>query len=161
MVDGGGNLVLDNSFVGGNVTDVAALAVADGTAQVLYSTLAAGAKVLVDPTALSCTMGDQTTVRNSILVSPAAEPAVACSGATIESCVLEDTTDFPNNAEVAFSPTWFVNYATGDFSLNTMTVPAIVATAATWQSGDPKTDIDGDLRPTTPGTPDYAGADIP
>ena len=161
VVDGGGNLVLDNSFVGGNVTDVAALAVADGTAQVLYSTLAAGLKLVVDPTALSCTMGDQTTVRNSILVSPAAEPAVACSGATIESCVLEDTTDFPNNAEVAFSPTWFVNYATGDFSLNTMTVPAIVTTAAIWQSGDPTTDIDGDLRPTTPGTPDYAGADIP
>jgi hypothetical protein len=30
-----------------------------------------------------------------------------------------------------------------------------------WQTGDPATDIDGDARPTTDGTPDYAGADVP
>jgi hypothetical protein len=162
LVDGGGELVLENSFVGGNVTDVAALAVTEGTVEVVYSTVVAGAKVLVDPTALACTMGNGVMVRNSILVSPAVEPAVVCDGASITDSVLEDITDFPDNTEAMFGAGWFVNYAQGDFSINPAMAPAIVATAATWQAGDPATDIDGvDLRPTVPGTADYAGADIP
>lgn len=158
VVDGGGMLMLENSFVGGNVNDVAAVDVVDGDAEISYSTLAAGAKILVDPTALSCTMGSGVTVRNSILVSPAIEPAVVCNGASIESSVLEDTTDFPDNTEATFSANWFTVYANGDFHLSAMH-PAAIDTAALWQIGDPATDIDGDARPTTDGTNDFAGAD--
>ena len=53
---------------------------------------------------------------------------------------------------------WFVDYNGGDFHL--ATPPAIIATAALWEDGDPLTDIDGDLRPRTVGAPDVAGADI-
>ena len=35
------------------------------------------------------------------------------------------------------------------------------ANVATWETGDPPFDFDGDLRPTTDDTSDYAGADIP
>ena len=56
--------------------------------------------------------------------------------------------------------TWFANWANGDLRLSP-TAPAALATAAKWQLGDPTTDIDGDLRPTTDGADDYAGADIP
>jgi hypothetical protein len=37
----------------------------------------------------------------------------------------------------------------------------VIDTAAIWQTGDPTTDIDGDPRPSTDGSPDIAGADIP
>jgi hypothetical protein len=37
--------------------------------------------------------------------------------------------------------------------------PTEIETAALWETGDPTTDIDGDSRPVTDGTPDFAGAD--
>ncbi len=68
----------------------------------------------------------------------------------------------PGNVELGpmANTMWFVDYPNGNFHL-TPNAPAALSTAATWQTGDPKTDIDGDLRPTTDGTADYAGADIP
>ncbi|PRP99913.1 right-handed parallel beta-helix repeat-containing protein [Enhygromyxa salina] len=158
VVDGGGSLFLENSFVGGNVTDVAAVDIIDGAANVLYSTLVAGTKLDVDPRALGCGPGAEVTVRNSILVSPAAEPEVQCAAASIESSVVEDNSQFPGNAESPFMSAWFDNYAAGDFHLSN-THPAVIDTAATWQSGDLTTDIDGDPRPTTHNAPDFAGAD--
>jgi len=35
------------------------------------------------------------------------------------------------------------------------------ADVAAWMPGDPPTDLDGTMRPTTEGAPDYAGADRP
>jgi len=96
-------------------------------------------------------------VRNSILVSPALEPAVLCPSATIDRSVLEDTTGFPNNTELPFIATWFESYAQGNFVLSG-THPSEIETAATWQTGDPATDIAGLPRPTIDGTPDFAGA---
>jgi hypothetical protein len=159
VVDGGGMLVLENSFVGGNATDVAALDVVDGAADVVYSTLVAGLKLDVDPTALSCAGGVEVSVRNSILVSPAVEPAVQCSQASIASSILEDASGFPGNAEAVFMPAWFVGYAAGDFHLAPNMFPMVIETAATWQLGDPTVDIDGDARPSTDASPDFAGAD--
>jgi hypothetical protein len=47
-----------------------------------------------------------------------------------------------------------------DFLLATQHAAAI-NTGATWMTGDPTADIDGDPRPSTDGSPDVAGADIP
>jgi hypothetical protein len=74
--------------------------------------------------------------------------------------VLEDNSQFPGNAAAPFMSAWFVSYAAGDFHLSG-THPAVINTAAIWITGDPPTDIDGDPRPTTDGTPDVAGADVP
>src|SRR5690606_7353201 len=102
VVEGGGTLVLENSFVGGNISDVPAVEIVSGSASIVYSTLGAGTMLDTPPAALACADGGDVVVRNSILVSPAAEPAVVCEGASIESSVLEDTTDFPDNVELAF-----------------------------------------------------------
>jgi hypothetical protein len=83
----------------------------------------------------------------------------ACAQIDISASALESA--LPNNTAVGDpNVAWFVNVSTGDFHL-TPAAPAEIATAAVWQTGDPKTDIDGDARPTTDGTADYAGADVP
>jgi hypothetical protein len=55
---------------------------------------------------------------------------------------------------------WFDGFLAGNLGLS-MTAPATLATAATWMTGDPATDIEGHARPSVDGTPDYAGADVP
>jgi hypothetical protein len=55
---------------------------------------------------------------------------------------------------------WFTGFAGGDFHLSG-THPAALELAATWMTGDPTTDIDGDARPTMDGATDVAGADVP
>ena len=54
---------------------------------------------------------------------------------------------------------WFVSTGS-DFHLNNP--PAMLLSAAEWQTGDPPTDIDGtETRPNVDGTADVAGADVP
>ena len=157
VVDGGGNLVLDNSFVGGDISDVVALAMTSGTLEANYVTLGAG---FGTSAALTCADGVGKAVRNSLLVSRSANPELACPNITITESALEMMVGSNLALGDVDTLAWFDGYGTGDFGLSD-TAPPNLATAAIWQSGDPTTDIDGDLRPTTPGTPDYAGADIP
>lgn len=54
---------------------------------------------------------------------------------------------------------WFEGFNLGDFHLNSGMYPLEIETAATWTTGDPSIDINGDTRPDIDGTPDFAGAD--
>src|SRR5690606_10800025 len=101
VVDGGGMLVLENSFVGGKVFDAAAVNVQNGTATILYSTLGGGG-FYVSP-ALECVEA-QTTVsaRNSLIVARQAESEFACDDAVLTNNALE--IDESNNTSIGSFP---------------------------------------------------------
>lgn len=157
--DGGGivaesaaELVLRNCFVGdGNTNSTDAITITGATLTMLYTTAGAAANTGMAARALYCDGGGQADVRNSILVSFDAGPAVECPGLTIADSATETELGM-------LSSTWFEDYGTGDFHL-TMSAPIAIANAARWETGDPPTDIDGDPRPAVDGSPDYAGAD--
>ncbi|MFV8750464.1 hypothetical protein ACNOYE_07920 [Nannocystaceae bacterium ST9] len=157
-VNGGGSLVLRNSFVGGGtLVNDNAIHMTDGDFQIAYSTLGGGA---LNSSPLACDMNASgSNIHNSLLVSYTSN--VACDGVNIMSSVLEDISNYPGNIELMFDDQsmWFVGYDQGDFHLIGANAPAAIANAASWQSGDPLVDIDGDPRPVTGGADDYAGAD--
>ncbi|NJK31001.1 MAG: hypothetical protein HC927_00555 [Deltaproteobacteria bacterium] len=155
-----GEVVISNSFVGGDTNNQTAVIVEGAVdAEVIYSTLAMGYGTA---TVLSCVNGngEGVSVRNSILVA-------ATDGAEISGC---DSAQFATTVTESgalgtmgvgsMDISWFFDFGVADFHL-TANAPDEISTAATWQTGDPKTDIDGHARPTTDGTPDYAGADVP
>lgn len=159
MVDG--TLDIENSFVGGDVSDQVALDIISPTATVdiVYSTLVAG---FGNAAAIRCSnAGAGSSVRNSILVARTnTDEVLQCADLQLTNNALEAS--IPNNVGLgAMNTTWFsVLFGSGDFSLSDMAPPGI-ASAAIWQTGDPETDIHGDPRPTTDGSTDYAGADVP
>jgi hypothetical protein len=157
-LDADASLWLENSFVGGPQPDVPVLDVIDGTATVLYSTLVGGP---VGSPALTCAAGQTPLMRNNLLVSRQVEPEVDCDGAELINNALE--MDLPGNTSIGPFPAtpadWFPQYASGEFYISSA-LADLVGEAAVWQLGDPTTDIEGDLRPTTDGTPDFAGADV-
>jgi hypothetical protein len=155
-VDGGGMLVLENSFVGGSA-DSPALSVSDGTFELRYATL--GLPAVLGGAALDCTDGSLSTVRNSLITSTHADPEVDCPNLTITGSALE-MSQGDNVALGNLVVGWFDGYLAGDFHLSG-THPAAINTAATWQTGDPTIDIDGDARPDSDGAADAAGADVP
>lgn len=155
----GGSITLRNSFIGGNSNTVPGVLLSQGTATILYSTLATG----VDAPAITCQSGGSgSTIRNSIVVSRMMSPSpeiVDCDSMDISSSALE--MPLGQNVELMeMSTTWFTSFNSGDFHLSPA-APASLSTAATWVDLDPPTDFDGDLRPTENGTSDWAGADIP
>ncbi|WP_165704190.1 hypothetical protein [Enhygromyxa salina] len=151
----GGALTVENSFVGGSSSQPA-LNVQSGTSQVNYSTLALGP--VVPSAALFCVDGTDTSVRNSIIVSTHATPEVNCPNVTISSSALEMTMG-DNVALGDVEINWFSDYLQGEFLLVAGVYPPAIETAASWATGDPTTDIEGDTRPALDGTPDFAGAD--
>ena len=156
-VDAGAELTLRNSFVHGEV-DSDVLSSQDATVDVLYSTLGANQGV---STAITCNGASNVTVRNSLLVSRDTCPEVICPGIVVSHTAAELLLAGPNNVALGdMSLTWFQDYTTGDFHLTGLR-PAAVDTTATWTTGDPTTDIDGDARPQTDGAADFAGADVP
>jgi hypothetical protein len=156
LVDGGGSLVLTNSFVGGSA-DSPALRVNDGTFELLYVTV--GLPPSVGGPALECTDGSSSMMRNSLITSVHADPEVDCPNLSVSTSALEMF--LGDNVSLGdMDVGWFDGYLAGDYHLSGTHPPAI-DTAATWLSGDPTTDIDGDPRPTTDQSPDVAGADIP
>lgn len=52
-------------------------------------------------------------------------------------------------------------FGTSDLGVLVGVSSDMIDTAATWITNDPTTDIDGDPRPMTDGSPDVAGADVP
>ncbi len=157
VVDGGGSLVLENSFVGGNIDDVDAVLVIEGSAQINYSTVAGGGDFGETASALTCDPGSVISIRNSVFVAASAGPELVCDDATVTSSALEGMVE-DNVALGDLDPGWFADYLSGDFSLSDVH-PPLIDTAATWLDGDPATDINGDARPTTDGASDFAGAD--
>jgi hypothetical protein len=153
-----GDVGIINSMVAGDVNDQTALDILGGTADVVYSTLVAG---FGTAKALNCAGGGAgSSIRNSLIVARTDNPEiVGCDQAEIGDNAIEAALA-GNTSLGAMNIAWFPGAAMADFHLG-MNVPATISTAATWQTGDPATDIDGDARPTVDGTPDYAGADIP
>jgi hypothetical protein len=81
-----------------------------------------------------------------------------CTDAQVSDSALEEMV----TGNVALGPMnkdWFEDYEVGDFHL-TDNPPETINLAAKWKTGDPVTDIDGDDRPMTNGSPDFAGADV-
>jgi len=145
------DLYIENSFVGGDVNDRDSLSIvgADVSARVVYSTLGAG---FSSAAALRCDVGEGVEVRNSLLVARTDAPEIDCDGAQVTSSASE-AGNLGN-----MLPSWFADYAAGDFHLG-IPAPTEIQIAA-WQPGDPSVDIDGDPRVTN-GQPDHAGADVP
>lgn len=156
VAESNAELMLRNCFVGGDISDANALTVNGSTATVLYTTAGGGFGAA---TALTCDAPATVTVRNSLFVARTDSDEIVCDAA-IERSAAELDLGGTNTGLGAMATAWFLGYGTGDFGL-AVAHPATIDTAAQWHAGDPSTDIDGDLRPTVDGTPDYAGADVP
>jgi hypothetical protein len=151
----GAEVTIRSSFVGGNESAIRAVDVQGSTARVVYSTLGAG---LGNAAAIACDAASTVEVRSSVLVAQTAAPEVECEG-TFEHNAAELVLGGTNTAVGPMSMMWFTGYANGDFWL-TAAGSERFAGVAQWEAGDPRTDIDGDLRPTVDGSPDVAGADL-
>jgi hypothetical protein len=151
LVEGGGTLMLANSFVGGDNTDEASIEVTAGEVSVVFSTIAAGDGG--DARALMCADGSGSTIRNSIVVSDSDEPEIECPDAQI----IDSFTESDSGA--VFDADWFVDFDEGDFHLAPGLYPETLETSGVWRSDDPAVDIDGDPRPVADGTSEFVGAD--
>lgn len=152
-----GELQIVNSIVGSDINDVPSIDVVGGTLSVSYSTVVAG---LLTSTSIKCgNQGVGSSVRNSLVVARTVGPETSqCGQMTISNSALE--MDVMGNVGLGdMDASWFADISMGDYHLG-LGAPTDISTAAVWQTGDPETDIDGNARPTTDGTPDYAGADV-
>lgn len=160
----GAEVTVRNSFIGSGLNAANSVEVIDGSATILYSTLAAGA---INATALSCSSPMAVVVRNSILVAWGAGKTafdVACDQADITFTATEANVLGMGNREVGQlsegdPENWFVNYTAGNFHLQNEGLNVFDGIAQ-WRTGDPLEDIDGHLRPTD-GALHHAGADVP
>ncbi len=155
----GGDAIVRNSMLGGDISDAAVVDVdARSSADIVYSTLLAGGGTA---TALRCDQGATTTVRNSIVVSRAPVTTVDCPGATLSYSAFETTPGGQGNVGVGlYDEAWFSSVANGDFHLSAGGIEAF-GSAAVWRAGDPPIDFDGEMRVNTDGSPEAPGADLP
>ncbi|MCA9708086.1 MAG: hypothetical protein KDK70_19700, partial [Myxococcales bacterium] len=154
-------LDLQTSFVGGDANDVDAIYVEDSTLTMLYTTVGAG---FGNARALTCNNPSSVTVRNSIMVSRDGGE-LDCSTAISISNAANTSNGGKTTSVGVLNLNWFENYATGNFLLSTSggnnSGQQVFADIATWQTGDPTTDIEGDPRPNSDGASDHPGADVP
>ena len=150
VVDGGGFAQVRNCFVGGDVNNVAAAEATGATLDVTYSTLVSG---FGDAAALRCDGASTVEVRDSILVASTDGPELDCTPDVLETSATEDDVG-------DVQPSWFSNFAIGDFHLSGAG-EAVFTNRAEWNTGDPAADIDGEPRAGVDGTPEAAGADLP
>ncbi|MDC0719489.1 hypothetical protein [Nannocystis bainbridge] len=100
------------------------------------------------------------TIRNSVIIAFVA-PSIDCATATFEnSAIDEGKQDGDTNllAVMADAMTWFEPQVGGVYKAKADTP---IAELAVWKDGDPATDFNGDARPATNESTDYAGADRP
>jgi hypothetical protein len=166
VVETGGELVLRNSLVGGNDPDGSAGLQIDGSsARILYSSLLGGPDD--EDVSLACTDPISIEIRNSLIVARSDGPEVSCEGVSATYTASENVLDALGEGNVVLGPTpqdvledWFCSYGEGNFGLSGSHPPAI-NTVARWTTSDPSTDFDYTLRPSSDGSPDYAGGDVP
>jgi hypothetical protein len=157
-------LFLESSVVGRNGDSAApssGLSATSSTLTVLYSTIAGNNGNLAGGgDSVSCVSGASATFRNTIVVAESAS-SVDCPGATATYSAIDDAdlTDATNALLPPFDAAWFQSVPAGDFHLVAAGSP--FADVASWRLGDPATDLEGDLRPTTDASPDWPGADVP
>lgn len=157
-VTSGGYVRVRNSIIGGDVSDVAAISIPGGSADIFASTLFAG---FGDANALTCGGAGDATVRNSIVVARTDSPEIACVGVDVSYTATEAPVGGDGNEDLGdVSNTWFVSVGAGDFHLSA-TGAALVADVAQWITGDAAEDIDGDPRVAVDGSMEHAGADVP
>lgn len=161
VAESGAELVLRNCFVGDGTSAANALTVDGASADVVFSSLGTGFDGFDDIFAIACTAPMSVAVRNSFMVSfDNSGSEVSCPGAVIANTASETAVPGTGNVSLGdIGASWFVDVMTGDFHLNAP--PVAVATTASWELGDPLTDIDGDPRPAIDGSPDHAGSDTP
>lgn len=154
-VDNGGLLRARNSIM----TGVASRG--DSTVDILYSTIVSR----WGSYAIECDQSDPSgfAIRNSLLLalaeaaetlSPGCSPTIQYSAS--DRALVGNTNTILGSMN---EQSWFVDLSGDNYRL--AAPPASLLTAARWQDGDPRTDIDGTLRPTVAGTPDVAGAHVP
>lgn len=99
-------------------------------------------------------------IRNSVLVAFVL-PSIACASAVFTQSAIDegkqggDTNLQANAADVM---TWFEPQISGVYKVK---ADNALKELAKWTAGDPVSDYNGDPRPNTDGSPDYAGADRP
>lgn len=110
---------------------------------------------------LQCTVdAGPTEVRNSVVIA-FVSPSIDCAGATIEHSAIDDGKmegDTNLQAVMADAMNWFDPQVAGIYKAKPDTP---LKELAMWNDGDPKADFNGDPRPATMGSADYAGADRP
>jgi hypothetical protein len=149
---------VETSYVGGSAESATVISIAGSDATILYSTLLSGQGL--GARSLSCSNPGTVAVRNSILLGEATADSVSCPQAVFENNGSDQDLGV-GNALVVFGSIglMFDDYPTGDFGLGSpMSQFCLIGV---WETGDPATDIDGDLRPTRHGAVDCAGADVP
>lgn len=159
VVSEGSSLALRNSFVGTNGSELSPTrgidVLEESTVDILYSTVAAN-QGNSDADSLACDESSSTRVRNSIVLGQGSSidcPMLEVSHSVIDTSVEESSVEVVEGLD----PAWFENAPAGDFHVAPAGTP--FEDVALWMAGDPPTDIDGDARPDTDGTPDFAGAD--
>ena len=154
------DVTLRNCFVGDGTNGEHGLLVNGASANVLFTTLGVGVDNFADVFPVRCTGAVDVTIRNSLLVSFDNDSEISCSTAMVSNTASEALIPGVGNRMLGpIAADWFVGIDTGDFHLDNP--PAMLDTAAVWNTGDPVTDIDGNPRPVVDGTADYAGADVP
>ncbi len=164
-VDGGGQLHMRNSAIRGWGPSTG-IYIADGSADILYSTIIGRE---IGGHGVSCNEpSSSVTIRNSLVFgeSPAAM-GVDCDNAVVTRSALTGPAPVGGvgNVEYEFySYNWFTcdteQGSCFSFGLDQGGQLAF-DDVARWELGDPGWDVSGDPRPGVPGSPDYAGVDVP
>lgn len=154
----GAELTADNTVLGANgsaLVDAQALRVTDSSFALRYVTVAGNDSSGI--ASISCTGSSGGTLRNSIVAG--LDPgSIACPGLEVQTSAVDTMLEGQGVVVLGpFDPGWFQAPGAGDFHV---TPGHPFVDVARWELGDPPVDLDGDLRPERPGTPDVAGADL-
>ena len=151
---------MENSFVvlnGGATAPLGGLEVDSTAVDMVYVTVAGNAATAGAPATMNCVQTVTGAVRNSVLVSGGASvDAAGCAQVTFEGNGADTDLGAGNTNVGAMQAGWFAG--ANDFHL---AAGHPFGDVATWKTGDPGKDYDGDARPGTDGAPDVAGADEP
>ncbi len=162
---GAGSTRLTNSYVSNNGSNAEALygglLMAQGQElHLVYSTVLNNLSE-VGARSIQCTPdAGPAEIRNSVVIAFVA-PSIDCASATIEHSAIDDgKVDGDTNiqAMMADAMNWFDPQVAGIYKAKADTP---LKDLAMWMDGDPKMDFNGDARPATNGSMDYAGADRP
>jgi hypothetical protein len=152
---------LRNCFIGGNgegTTTSPGVRVSASTLHLTYTTVAGNDATMED--SLVCNTAALVTARNSIFLGHDYY-SIDCEPFTATYSMFDEVIPGDGNDAVsAIEDGWFVDADAGDLHLTAEGILRFL-NIARWDAGDPPTDIDGNPRPTEPGTSDLPGADRP
>lgn len=160
----GGQTSIVNSYISGNGTqnfgDFGGIRSAQGNElHLVYSTVLNNLS-MSGPRSLHCVDDGIAEIRNSVIIA-FASPSVDCPNGTFTTSVLDEGAmdgDTNMTATMGDIANFFEAPIQGVYKVKPDTM---IKDFAVWVDGDPKTDFDGDLRPSSDGAMDWPGADIP